>query len=961
MRARCIVPLLGVMLLVINVPSAGLERGAASLAPPNARAVAPASVPGQLILGFRSETSVATRAALVAAHGGRTIATLDSIDALVVAVPAARPLGLVARDFAAEPAIRYAEPHHLYQVAGTPNDPRYSANELWGLRTIAAPTAWATTTGNRDVIVGVVDSGIDAAHPDLAANLWTAPAGWTVASCTPGTHGYSSLAGQTDCTPDEGPPGSLARGHGTHVAGTIGAVGDNGVGVVGVNWQVRLMALRCANPDDGSVRAADAIKVIEYAVAARQAGENLRVLNLNWTATTFSQGLLDVINLAGAAGILIVAAAGDTIAGDSDNDQVPYYPASYAAAPHNAANVIAVTATDRNDVKDGSANHGRTSVHLAAPGQNILSTVPGGYLSYTGTSMAAAHVSGAAALLLAHTNTLTSAELRGRILACGDPISSLGQKTTTGRRLNVARAIANIDCAYALTVIQETGGYIVASPAASQYPSGATVTLTAAPQEGYRFDGWSVDGAPLVAGNPLTMTMLTNHQVTARFSLQRFSIMLDVDYISRGGASADPVGPTYEYDEPVTLTAIPLPGFLFLKWTANIPVAETSNPLVITMRGDVRVQAHFTPLASPMPSASPAPSPSARPLYALDLVATEGGVIGASVPGPYPAGSRVALAAVPQEGYRFIGWTIDGTPAGAANPFPLAMNAPHTVRATFVRAYLLTLSTTAGGGVAVDSPGWSGGSPYPTGTALTLTAATGGNGVFTGWTIDGRFVGWRTPLALTMDAPHIVVANFSSRPRFGDLPPGPPPYEAISQLAARGIVRGYDNGDFGPADQTLRAQMAALIVRAMGWEAEAPATPFTDRCLPEDPPNCVDDGLWRDVGILAARDVARGYGDGTYGARDPVLHIQAVAFIARAMVRAGHWTMQPDDAALYPHVPAASGHREDLATYAHYAGMIPGTTSTAAWPAWERPATRGWFALALWQALDSRFNGPPAP
>jgi hypothetical protein len=274
---------------------------------------------------------------------------------------------------------------------------------------------------------------------------------------------------------------------------------------------------------------------------------------------------------------------------------------------------------------------------------------------------------------------------------------------------------------------------------------------------------------------------------------------------------------------------------------------------------------------------------------------------------------------------------------------------------------VLNLSATSGGSVRVDAAGWSGGSPYPNGTVLTLTATTGSNAVFAGWTIDGTFAGWRTPVTLTMGAPHAVVANFASRPRFGDLPPGPPPYEAISQLAARGIIHGYANGDFGAVDPTLRAQMAALIARAMAWDAEDHDNPFTDRCDPANPLNCVDAALWRNVGTLAYYDVARGYGDGTFGALDPVLHVQTISFIARALVRQGYWTLQPDDPALYPNIPADSGHRQDLATYVHYAGAPPGTTPTADWPAWDTPASRGWFAQALWQALDSYYNVDRVP
>ena len=182
-------------------------------------------------------------------------------------------------------------------------------------------------------------------------------------------------------------------------------------------------------------------------------------------------------------------------------------------------------------------------------------------------------------------------------------------------------------------------------------------------------------------------------------------------------------------------------------------------------------------------------------------------------------------------------------------------------------------------------------------------------------------------------------------PTFCDVTPATPYYEAIVALAARGVIRGYENGCFGPNDTTLRAQMAALIARAMGWEAESWPNPFPDQ-------GYVDADLWRDVGTLNHYGVARGYPDGRYRPTANVLRVQTISFIARAMVAQGRWVQQPDNPSLYPNVPAGSGHRADLATYATYVGLVPGTSSaTQGWGDWDQPATRGWFAEALWQAL----------
>jgi hypothetical protein len=195
-----------------------------------------------------------------------------------------------------------------------------------------------------------------------------------------------------------------------------------------------------------------------------------------------------------------------------------------------------------------------------------------------------------------------------------------------------------------------------------------------------------------------------------------------------------------------------------------------------------------------------------------------------------------------------------------------------------------------------------------------------------------------------------VVAAFAQRPSFADVPAGTPAEEAIAQLAARGIIHGYGDGTFGPADPVLRAQMAALIARAMGWDREDHGNAFPDR-------GTVDPDLWRNVGTLAFHNVAKGYPDGTYQPTGDVLYAQAISFIARAMVAKGYWQPQPDDPALYPNIPAASGHRADLATFVHYAGALPDFPDPgAAFGGWDQPATRAWFARALWQAYSGYFS-----
>jgi len=192
--------------------------------------------------------------------------------------------------------------------------------------------------------------------------------------------------------------------------------------------------------------------------------------------------------------------------------------------------------------------------------------------------------------------------------------------------------------------------------------------------------------------------------------------------------------------------------------------------------------------------------------------------------------------------------------------------------------------------------------------------------------------------------PSVAAATTS----FCDVPSSAPYYEAVTQLSAQGIIKGYDNGCFGPNDTTLRAQMAALIARTVRWDGEDHGNSFPDK-------GSVDNDLWRNVGTLAYYDVARGYQDGTYQPTNEVLYAQTISFITRALVRVNYWQPQADNPAVYPNIPASSGHRADISTYVAYAGPVPNWPSTPQpWTNWNSASTRSWFAMALWQAIKPK-------
>lgn len=275
-------------------------------------------------------------------------------------------------DWRSLPEVEAASPNYRRCLQRLPNDPKLS--HLWGMTQISAPEGWEKNTGSFGVVLAVMDTGVDYHHDDLAANMWINP-GEVAANGVDDdgngfiddVHGYD-FAADNDGNPDSDPMD--IDSHGTHVAGTMAAVGDNSTGVCGINWNVKVMALKCFRPDM-YIYDSDSIEALEYAMLMKQDfGVNLVAINASFGGSGSNQLLKDAIAEAGDLGIALVCAAGNN---GTDNDATPFYPASY-----DLPNVIAVAATDAGDQLASFSNYGLNSVDIAAPGEGILSTVPAG-------------------------------------------------------------------------------------------------------------------------------------------------------------------------------------------------------------------------------------------------------------------------------------------------------------------------------------------------------------------------------------------------------------------------------------------------------------------------------------------------------------------------------------------------------------------------------------------------------
>lgn len=432
----------------------------------------PRFVPGEVIIKYRAGVEASVQQAGLQRAGLRVLRRSDVLG--IVRATTTQSVMKVLQDCKTDPNVEYAEPnYYVYAVETipegapfamkqstprTPNDSRFS--EQWNMNNsndadVDGPEAWATQTGSDNVLVAIIDTGIDYDHEDLKEQIWLNPGesgnGKERDGVDNDNNGYKDDYRGWNFVFDSNDPYDNNQ-HGTHCAGVVGAVGNNGKGVAGVNWRVKMMALKFLG-QDGSGTTDDAAEAIIYATKM-----GAKVLSNSWGGGENSRTLQDAIQFAHDNGVLFIAAAGNE---SSNTDNTANYPSNY-----EVPNVVAVASSDRNDALSSFSNYGRYTVDLAAPGSSILSAQPlGRYQLLSGTSMATPHVAGAAALIWAQYPSLTMHQVLVRLLGSTDRKNAFVNRMATGGRLNLANAFSTKPLIALTTDLpytaNETGPYTV--------------------------------------------------------------------------------------------------------------------------------------------------------------------------------------------------------------------------------------------------------------------------------------------------------------------------------------------------------------------------------------------------------------------------------------------------------------------------------------------------------------------
>lgn len=604
--------------------------------------------------------------------------------------------------------IRYAEPDYVVHALDTvPNDPMFSA--LWGLRNsgrpgsdISATRAWDLATGGTQAVVAVIDTGIAYTHPDLAVNIWSNTAESANGLDDDGNGFIDDVRGWNFVADNNNPMDD--HSHGTHCAGTIGALGNNALGVAGVNWTCRIIPLKFLDASGNGVDS-DAADALHYVAELRRRGVNIRLTSNSWGGGDYTTALRDAIAENASLGILFAAAAGNN---GLDNDQYAFYPASYGES-----NMLVVAATDSNDSLAYFSNYGAASVDLAAPGVTILSTVLNNTYGYkSGTSMATPHVAGVATLLFNAWPSAPADAVRDALRRGVDPVPSLAGLTLTGGRLNALKSLQRLF-------------RIVHTPLEDQFITNADYAVTAdigpacfLATNSLPILYWNADGSTNYNALPL-----------ARLDLSHFQAAIP----------CQPRGSLVQYWIKAPSTLLPAVTF------------PTNAPALVC-------QFHVTPPSTLTVSGVPDLIGAISPPYGTQTYPS-GKVFQAWAPLATPPSNGMRWACA--------GWTGTGSvPAtGSTNTVAFTLSADSSLTWQWRREYALT-QTNAYTAALNRTTWWPEHSLAQTLTADVALVAGGSNLMFTGWTLDGARQPDAThpasnpALGITMDQPHLARACY---------------------------------------------------------------------------------------------------------------------------------------------------------------------------------------------------------